>query len=430
MTARAIVLSDLHLAVAGAGGFDEDRALVGMLERLRAEGDTELVLAGDIFDLLLDPSYDDFSRTLAVPRLQRIFDNHHEVIMALGAFARATGNSLTLLSGNHDPELALPEVRKWIGAMLGVPRIGEEHELVPGSGSSPPVFGCAVGPTEAPVWIVHGDRWDLDNHVDRSRLLATGTLELPLGSRLVIEVLRELRAQGHEWVYWLKPELSAVVPLLLYLDPVRTWTCVGKHLGLSRRLLVNQIRTLTRATGLFGPAEGTTPAARQPSWIVDLAESLDPAAAESLLAGFQRALELGHPPTPKEGLTGHGGVRKWLVRAWLAGVRRSDRFSELDGPDPIHPRAQRIVPPEVHALVVGHTHGARTLEGSSYVNTGTWLPIVGVPEGPLEQVIDAIERGELRGEAPRSYAEITLGAKPIVALRRCDASGRPTEEQR
>lgn len=424
---RVIVLSDVHLAAKGAGGSEEDRALVGLLERLVSDKvETELVLAGDVFDLLLDPHYDAFSSELAIPRLERIFDAHPEFEGALAAFGKAPGCSIVLLSGNHDPEVALPEVRAWIAGRLRVQSVGEERELVAREGETPPVVGHAVGPVDAPIWIVHGDRWDLENHVDRGRLLETGALDLPLGSRLVIEVLRGLRANGYDWVYWLKPEVSAVVPLLLYLDPVQTWKCVGAHQGLTARLLVSQIRTLTRATALLG-VDGRTAGEREPSWVDDLAATVD-GDRDGLLAQLQQALEHGHPPTHRDALTGHGGLRKWLMRAWLRKVRQDDRFLEPDGPDAVRTRAQRIVPATVQALVVGHTHGPRSFDDPPYANTGTWLPVARLPDGTIEEVIDAIERGELRGEAPRSYAEIRLDAEPMrVRLRHCDADGQPLE---
>lgn len=425
MAERVIVLSDLHLSTANAGGFDQDDALANLLACLLAdELETELVLAGDVFDFLLDPHYDDFDPAQAVPRLARILDAHPKVIAGLRAFAARAGNSITLLSGNHDPELLLPEVRAHVCACLGVAQLGEEVELV-GSGTFPAVFGRAVGPDHAPIWIVHGDRWDPDNYIDRAALRQTGQLALPLGSRLVIEVLRELRADGYEWVYWLKPEVAAVIPLLLYLDPRRTWACVGDHAGLSARLLVSQVRTLTRATGLFTPGSDTAPGT--PAWIQALAQTTGSQDDESLFASLQRALDHGHPPVRTDALSGHDGLRKWLIRAWLQGVRASDRFQASDGPDPLPPRIFATIPPSVRALVVGHTHGARSLLGPTYVNTGTWLPVAGLPEGEVAEVIDAIERGELRGDPPRTYAEILLGSQPSVTLRRCDASGVPSE---
>jgi len=429
LSERAIILSDLHLAVSGAGGFAEDVALVGLIERLLGDDiDTELVLAGDIFDFLLDPEYDGFSREVAVARLARVLEAHCEVVAALRAFGARAGNSIAVLPGNHDPELGLPEVRAHLASELGVARLGDEVELVPARGT-PALFGHTIGPEGAPVWVVHGDRWDPDNFIARASLRERGEVALPLGSRLVIEVLRDLRAAGYEWIYWLKPELATVVPLLLYLDPQRTWACVGAHLGLSAKLLASQVRTLTRSTGLFdgGAATGERP----PEWIADLAATLGaPSRAggardevEATLAALERALERGHPPVRQDALTGHGGLRKWLIRAWLAGVRRRDCFAMPDGPDPIRDRMRSMIPSEVAAVVVGHTHGARAFEGPRYVNTGTWLPVVGVPEGELEEVIDAIERGELRGQAPRSYAEVSFDGSPRVRLCWCDDRG-------
>lgn len=424
MSERVIVLSDLHLSVAGAGGFEEDHALASFLAGLSAERvDTELVLAGDIFDLLLDPSYTEFSSELAVSRIDRILDNHVDVVNGLREFGARSGSSITWLSGNHDAEVLLPAVRERLRDALGLTSLGGEVVLSHDA-PAPPVYGRAVGAQDAPIWIVHGDRWDPDNYIDRAALLEHRDITLPLGSRLVIDVLRELRSD-YEWIYWLKPELESIIPLLVYLDPARTWKCLRDHSQLTIQLLTSQLRTMARMTDLFDAA--TSADESPPQWMLDLVQSVGDDPLDGLLADLGRALEHGHAPVYTNNLSGHNGLKKWLVRAWLSRVRERDRFQATDGPDVVRTRASGQIPSKVSVLVVGHTHGARCFDKPAYVNTGTWLPVVGIPEGTVEDVIDAIERGELRGQAPRSYAEITLGPTPRLALRRCDSDGRPID---
>jgi UDP-2,3-diacylglucosamine pyrophosphatase LpxH len=73
----------------------------------------ELVLAGDSFDFLQVPGYDGFSATKAAARFGKIAENPGtaRVLGALRRLAGRAGVELTVLAGNHDPELLVDSVR-------------------------------------------------------------------------------------------------------------------------------------------------------------------------------------------------------------------------------------------------------------------------------------------------------------------------------
>ena len=112
---RAIVLSDLHLgATAGA----TDDAFVSFLEWLaeRAHSDTEpwrLILLGDVLDLLHAPA--GVGDPLAA--LDAVAAQHMSALAALGA-AAADGIAVDLIPGNHDSELADPDLQERLRALV------------------------------------------------------------------------------------------------------------------------------------------------------------------------------------------------------------------------------------------------------------------------------------------------------------------------
>ena len=133
---RAVVLSDLHLGPQAGEGTQEAEdaderadALCGLLRWLEVQQPCELVLAGDVFDFLAVPGYDDFASHLAAKRFETICGPDHRppgatrrVPNQLGQLLERPRSELTVLSGNHDPELLHPEVRQRFEQLVG--RVG------------------------------------------------------------------------------------------------------------------------------------------------------------------------------------------------------------------------------------------------------------------------------------------------------------------
>ena len=124
-----IVVSDLHMGTGiyaedGRWNYREDFVydrLFGQFLRFYSTGDyaqaeVELVLNGDVFELLNPHDYAEghplhMTASVAVLQLERIKKGHPIVFAELGAFASRTNKSIRFLPGNHDRALVFDEVR-------------------------------------------------------------------------------------------------------------------------------------------------------------------------------------------------------------------------------------------------------------------------------------------------------------------------------
>jgi UDP-2,3-diacylglucosamine pyrophosphatase LpxH len=132
------VLSDIHLSEAEPGeglwmryrqrAFSPQGEIAAMLDALRAEvgsDDLMLVFNGDVFDLDAprvinnETVFHDFPRTAehAEPAVAGILDDHPDFVGAIGRML-AAGHTVIFVSGNHDVQLVLPEVRSLITSRL------------------------------------------------------------------------------------------------------------------------------------------------------------------------------------------------------------------------------------------------------------------------------------------------------------------------
>ncbi len=450
------MLSDLHL---GPGGplttFHEGERLAALLEHWRGrEPAMELVLAGDIFDFLQVPGYDGFSATKAAARFETLAKNPGtaRVLEALKALAGRAGVELTVLAGNHDPELLVDDVRgafaRAIGRTPGAIRWADDQALVARDGDHPPVWGRALaapgdeGDPAATAWVVHGDRWDPSNFIDRDALrgaAVAGTADgfaLPVGSHLVFEVLSKLKPE-HRWVDELKPELGAVLPLLLAVAPLETMKYLARHRGIAASLFVAQLRAKLEIGALFDLGAGATPSESGlpandafDEVLRNLAQDLhaEPDAAR-MLAALEAHLENGAPPESSDVLAGPRGVSGFLMRAWLRIVRACDRFGDLAGDDSTTSASERYLPGALGALIAGHTHGARIRADlvPPYFNSGTWIPVRTVPPGDLAAWLDDVtDKDGPRPPSPGTFVRVELGdGPPRVAVEEWPAKARP-----
>jgi len=448
-TARELfVVSDLHIGGRfGDQGTPGDRGhrinthvdalcqfVEGLAMRRGGSRAVELVLNGDIVDFLAEEGPPErrwrpfiHDPVEAVAAFDEVVRRDSEFFSALSKFL-ARGHQLTLLLGNHDVELSLPAVRKRFERAIGATRASRLLFLYDNE-------AYAVGD----VLIEHGNRYDGWNMIDhdavrRLRSAQSRRLTLPRklavspppGSLMVSEVLNDIKST-YPFVDLLKPETSAVVPILLALDP----TLRDRLLRVARFAVKAAIR------GPVAPA--------QPRFAGDIASGSsgpgalatreDPAAEESLTpasAGDVSRLEdiLGAMAGPArkafsdaieaelrdDGFTADisssGTERPWLclsrlalwpqdrlerrIRTLLTALRtlQHARTFSLDGPeeDPYLEACERLVAEGgFRTIIFGHTHLARDLAlpaGGRYLNCGTWADLMEFPTDVLSGSAD------------------------------------------
>jgi hypothetical protein len=176
-TVAKVFFSDLHI---GDGGKADDftsakeRTFVKLLDELAGAfaRDSELVLLGDIFDLIEQETRD------PLEAMETSIRKHGDAVQALQKWVRA-GNRLFYVTGNHDHALRMAAV-----SLLLV------KEIIGGRGSAAKVpWGRFViddwyaSPTFG-IYAEHGNRFDADNN--------HGGTEECFGDKIVREVLRPM----------------------------------------------------------------------------------------------------------------------------------------------------------------------------------------------------------------------------------------------
>ena len=213
-----LILSDLHL---GDGqeegelnpweGFHHDEKFAELLRHYSTDyyedEEVELILAGDVFDLLMVRYDGDFpleiTEAIGVAKLKACLDGHAVFVQALRDFVNRPHKLLTLLPGNHDPELVYAGCQQLI------------REYVCGDPTDPRVqFVCETDVYEFDgVQVHHGHFFEPMNHVPLKRtFIKRGDetiLNLPWGSVFVMSVLTHLKQR--------RPYIDRVQPFSRYL---------------------------------------------------------------------------------------------------------------------------------------------------------------------------------------------------------------------
>ncbi|WP_082885095.1 metallophosphoesterase [Bradyrhizobium stylosanthis] len=443
---RVRIISDLHLGgtypvppAPGKRGFrlctraDQIvRFVEDLAQEIAAKGPSELVLNGDTVDFLAEldgeqaDSWAPFTADpgQAVSKFKAIVERDPGVFAALNRFLDV-GGRLTILLGNHDIELSLPPVRAELRKALGV-KPGHDFEFIHDGEAY--VTGDAL--------IEHGNRYDAWNQVDldalrRVRSLMSRRQEVPKqyqfvpppGSQMVTSVINKIK-RDYAFVDLLKPEDSAVAPILLALEP-----SYRKRFGELARFWY-----WTRSHGLEGPVlpkfggdiKADVVANKKP-FGQDIRATVAPGmgSAQSILAGvdndatlkvaigdslggagadFLRQLDddsrgahpgMGTDVSASEtfntalgffNLAFGSSAADKRMRALLTAIRglqKEGSFDEtretakeyLDG-------ASELVKGGFRYVVFGHTHQAKRVslgDGRWYFNSGTWADVLRFP---------------------------------------------------
>jgi len=412
-------VSDIHLG--GPKGFqifDQGQALAWLVDQLRTrdcDGDLALVLNGDIVDFLAEEPAMYLDAAGAVAKLTRIMQDPSfaPVWKALGRFVRKANRHLVLVLGNHDVELALPEVRALLADRLCGNSDAARGRLtfaMDGNG-----FACTVG--KAKTLCIHGnetDTWNVVdylalNHVIRARNRGKAFPEWTpnAGTKMVIDIMNDIKRK-FRWVDLLKPEVQAVPALLVALEP-KVLAKVRELPSLVFRLGVDSIR---RSLNFLGPEaeiiqEQQTLALEQ-DILTTLSATPNPKIRQKVLddavADIEFAVAEGIEPyqlldderegVETLGLAGaiwdliRGRSPKENLREALENWLTEDATWDLKNEDSAFKAIDDIVGDDIDFVLAGHTHLRRAIRRpgrkGAYFNSGTWIRLMAITPEMLE----------------------------------------------
>lgn len=400
MTRTVTIVSDLHLG-ADSQMFGSDELLAQVIrDRARRTERQDLVLAGDIVDfpsIALDGRYTSWSRSPveATRRLDVALERHVEIFDALKEFL-AAGHGLYIIVGNHDVELALPEVQAHIDDVLD-----------PTGSRRPRWIDDGRALRIGRLLIEHGNRYDYANLNDwdglrHLRSTSSRGEELPralsvsVGSEFVAACLAGLKVD-YPLIDLLQPSGLLTVYLLLAIEPA-----LASEYGKIKLALRAYYQSARNREGL--PPVTAAHAAGGIDEISDRLFGTPPTHAE--LAGILSVEPLDFVRTVLDRSPGIGLVLRARQAGGLgAAIQRGEGVPEpiarnarevlvklRDAAAPSSPKqraaepgaraAQRMVDSAACDLVVmGHTHVAACLrregrEQPYYINTGTWIDAI------------------------------------------------------
>lgn len=427
---RVVVISDLHLGGTGRVMMSRPDRLAGflrnLLQEVKCDEKLELVIAGDFVDFLTIEPWASWTPEPDVARKKLDETMNGElfgpVFDALRDLVRA-GCVLTILLGNHDLELALPGVQESLWRRLSA---GPHQLLFLADGRAYRAGG---------LLIEHGNRYDSANANDWERLRLIGSaysraetsplaLRTSFGSQFVVDHVNPLKAR-YPFLDLLQPQNELVALLLLVFEPELFWDwkriCAGRK---AQRL------------------EGENLQGRQPGKTYQIGASPLDQPDQELRALFGAAYDqLLLPPEEvgagillraymdnrKDSLSEilHRGDsvpadRLQKIRVLLRRTLLNDASAQLDGPTQQYGQAaERLIKTGdcIHAVIMGHTHLPRKVRISDgfYINTGTWIDRICVPDSVLQdganEALEAFLRDLLddrRPDSPATYADARI----------------------
>ena len=434
------VISDLHLGgKTGFQIFNQGATLAAFIKGLTGKPPNRrvgLVLNGDTVDFLAEASNEYLDPQGAVQKLQKILiedPSFSGVFAELQEFVATPNRQLIIVLGNHDIELALPEVKEWLMENISHNKQevrGRVTMCYDGTG-----FACDVGGKR--VFCIHGNDVDIWNFADQKQLrevaLSLNCGQTPpewdanAGTRMVIDVMNSIKRQ-YPIVDLLKPEVEAVVPILLCLKPdcfkeISRILTVAAHL--SRDTILRSIGFLSAEEELKDiPMQNAEVMSRFATQYFDY-NATRPMSPESLIKSAYESLEAEekskgvkgkarpHPLEAEQFLGPIDYIRALFsreenkaenLRTALRKNLEQDQTFEITHQDHTFQEIDKLAGPKVHFLITGHTHleraFARSAPGCFYFNSGTWIRLI--------QLTDEI-LGDSR-EFARAYKAFEIGS--------------------
>lgn len=403
MNATLAIISDLHLGQGDAfdifGGNAKSRLLSTFLAWLAGRPNpVELVLNGDVVDFLQLKPWDRFDRATAAIKMRTIAEQQSSVFQALGSFLRDARHQLKVLLGNHDIELAYPEVgRVFREAVLAntPPDSADRMVLLDRRTEYNPSINGFV------VHIEHGNATDPWNDITYQVLFqdaerGTDSYKHPTGTQFVYDLMNQFKEE-FQFVDLLKPEMPAVAALLIALRPWQSLNLFPQGVAVGARTLGQIVwRAIVRVRDgvpLAAAADSEGLGQRPPDEAIatELARALLTDRAAAAVANDLEVF-LGDEALEQT----HGSTLAWRpdLPARLAkyALQCLHRFGaiELNKPkasfaaprtDPFAQAARKLLAGDVRIVVFGHTHDAVWHQDANglYVNSGTWADLLGLP---------------------------------------------------
>ena len=406
---EAFVISDLHLAPEqGRGLFQADEQFAGFLDYLRENfSDSHLFINGDVFDFLVGQGQEtEIDPPFTVDQVGTIAENHSHVFKALGLLASSASHEVTILGGNHDPEMVLPEVQRAIAQHLELGRSPcSINWLTNGEAAS-----IEIGNLN--VLIEHGDQYDSWNWVDHEALRQVvcltsrnvshqGIYKVSPGSRLVLNRFNPLRDQ-FPWLQTLQPLSASIIPLSLEV-------ILPALPGDDRWQLLKAVKE-ANSFGVRSVIDGILlgVGARREYWANEDTERL---ALNEWLKAYQDSEEVWGQFKPigwvKRAL---GRLREYVTIRQLKGLSDRTTFFDIDSSDENYDAVTRLVSKGAGLVVHGHTHAAKAypVKNGLYMNSGTWGQLTRLPSSEATDQEWAAYIEKLRQGQADSFSRLTF----------------------
>ncbi len=200
-----LVLSDLHLGTGASFGepnpledFRHDEELADLLDhydRLVGNGELEVVLNGDIFDLLkvkiagVWPT--EITDEVATEKTRQCLEGHPRVVRALRELVERPGRRIVFLPGNHDLDMVMPGPQALFRRYVAPGALGDRVRFIEGSDT----YYLPDG-----IQIKHGHQFERIHRVDYKRLYrkrrdGSEVLDLPWGSLWILDVMNPAKEE-------------------------------------------------------------------------------------------------------------------------------------------------------------------------------------------------------------------------------------------
>jgi UDP-2,3-diacylglucosamine pyrophosphatase LpxH len=215
-----LVVSDLHLGTGVQSGklnphedFYEDERFAEMLAHYEAlagaDCEIELILNGDIFDLLkvkVDGTWPtEITEEIALEKLRLCLEGHPKFVLALRRLMAGDRRRLVYLPGNHDLDMWFPGPQELFKRYVAPGPLAERVRFITASDT----YYLPEG-----IQIRHGHQLENIHRVDYTRMTRERSdgrrvLQIPYGSLWILEVLNPAKEQRHN--------VDRIQPLRLFL---------------------------------------------------------------------------------------------------------------------------------------------------------------------------------------------------------------------